>query len=154
MRVAGLTTALCLLPLALSSSGDRHPLFHQCHSTCLASPAAPLSPVLSALLWDRSADCAYHCSHELTDLADAGQQYYHQFHGKWAFYRLIAQEPASVLFSLGNLWVHVRGYQAAIKLRPSPMKRWLIAAAVIQVNTWIWSAVFHVRGEWSILRGH
>jgi hypothetical protein len=27
------------------------------------------------------------------------------------------------------------------------MKKWLIALAVIQMNTWIWSTVFHTRGK-------
>lgn len=150
MRVSPLVLALAL-PIAYASSGDRHPTFYSCMQTCQATPSPPLSPLLRALHWTKTSDCAYQCSHTLTDLADQGKEAYHQFYGKWAFHRLIAQEPASVLFSLGNLLVHIRGYKAAKRLRPSPLKKWLIAAAVVQINTWIWSAVFHVRGGFSLL---
>lgn len=57
------------------------------------------------------------------------------------------QEPASVVFSLGNGWIH---YQAIRKIRrrvsdSNPLKPWLYALASIQLNTWLWSAIFHMR---------
>jgi hypothetical protein len=76
----------------------------------------------------------------------------HQFYGKWPFWRLGGiQEPASVAFSLGNAWVHYVGWRK-VKMRVRDgmgvhLKGWILALAIVQMNTWFWSAVFHIRGE-------
>ncbi|KAJ3362482.1 Post-GPI attachment to proteins factor 3 [Kappamyces sp. JEL0680] len=72
----------------------------------------------------------------------------HQYYGKWPFYRWLGmQEPASVLFSIGNGYLHYKGaskYIARIgpryHLRPI-----LVLYGLVSVNTWVWSAVFHTR---------
>jgi len=78
-----------------------------------------------------------------------GPPAYATVYGKWAFYRLgPIQEPFSVLMSIGNFWAHWQGFKE-VRRRVSgdnKMKKWLIALAVIQMNTWIWSTVFHTRG--------
>lgn len=146
-----------LLALALlgavsvsASSGDRLDVFRQCVSACAAQPCALLLP-LRALRWTCASDCAYRCAHDVTALSDAGAlPRHHQFFGKWAFHRVLGvQEPLSVLFSLGNLWAHVRGLRAVARAvgDGNALKPWLNAAAYIQINTWVWSAVFHTRGE-------
>jgi hypothetical protein len=70
-------------------------------------------------------------------------------YGKWAFYRLgPIQEPFSVLMSFGNFWAHWEGFKE-VKRRVrsgNRLRPWLFALAIIQMNTWIWSAVFHTRG--------
>lgn len=51
--------------------------------------------------------------------------------------------------SLGNLWVNLQGI-ADLRRRVRPenkLRRWLEIAGWAQVNTWIWSSVFHSRGE-------
>jgi hypothetical protein len=71
-------------------------------------------------------------------------------YGKWAFYRLgPIQEPFSVLMSIGNLWAHWVGFQEARRRvgRNNKLRKWLFALSFIQMNTWIWSAVFHTRGQ-------
>lgn len=157
-RTVGLVLVLlALATLTTASSGDRHPTFHACHAQCLphCTPTS-LSLPLRLLRWSCADNCAYLCSHALTDAADAGTEHYHQFFGKWAFHRFLgAQEPASVLFSLGNLWVHLQGWQlASTRLRASNgLRPWLLLAAAAQVNTWIWSAVFHTRDVWWTERG-
>lgn len=141
--------ALALLGLVSASSGDRLELFRSCVNTCASEPCS-LSLPLRLLRWTCASDCAYRCSHRVTDLSDAGELRYHQFFGKWAFWRLLGmQEPFSVLFSLGNLWVHWRGLQMLARRVPDSnrLKPWLKAAAWIQMNTWLWSSVFHTRGE-------
>lgn len=78
-------------------------------------------------------------------------------YGKWPFYRLgPIQEPFSVLMSLGNLYVNLRGLsELRRRVRPeNKLRKWLEMAGWAQVNTWIWSAVFHTRGEQSIDRFH
>ncbi|GAA5865884.1 hypothetical protein JCM8547_005747 [Rhodosporidiobolus lusitaniae] len=101
-----------------------------------------------------------------------GQQV--QFHGKWPFHRLdltstfpfsipplrwvvyllvpSAQEPLSVLFSLGNLWAHYEGLLALQQQSRSgrmiegrTLARVYALYAYSGLNAWTWSAVFHVR---------
>lgn len=73
-----------------------------------------------------------------------------QFYGKWAFWRFLGmQEPASVLFSLLNLRAHVKGLTHLQRRVPQshPMQSYYVAWCLISINSWIWSAVFHTRGE-------
>lgn len=57
------------------------------------------------------------------------------------------QEPASVLFSLLNLWYHVKGASRIRRYVPDghPMKRYYLTWAAVSVNAWVWSSVFHTR---------
>lgn len=124
---------------------------------------------LETLRWTCRGDCAYQCTHSITDqlefahdavtTTETSSPRMHQFHGKWPFWRLAGiQEPASVLFSLANGWVHYRGWRKVRRSRVKGsgigegssvggLKRWIEALAVVQMNTWVWSAVFHTRGE-------
>lgn len=141
--------AFALLALVEASTGDRLDVFQTCVDECAQKPCS-LSLPLRLLRWSCASDCAYQCSHVVTSMSDSGElPRYHQFFGKWAFYRLFGiQEPFSVLFSLGNFWVHWRGLKMVERRIPDTnrMKPWLKAAAWIQMNTWLWSAVFHTRG--------
>ena len=58
------------------------------------------------------------------------------------------QEPASVLFSLMNLYAHMKGLES-VKTRITdghPMKGYYRLWALVNINAWIWSSVFHTRG--------
>lgn len=102
------------------------------------------------MFWTCSDNCKYICSHRLTDEADAGREAYHQFYGKWAFHRVFGiQEPMSVIFSLGNLAINYRGLLNVTEYvrDDNGLKPWLIVAALVQINTWFWSTIFHMRGE-------
>ncbi|XP_039297587.1 post-GPI attachment to proteins factor 3 [Nilaparvata lugens] len=71
-----------------------------------------------------------------------------QFHGKWPFVRWLGlQEPASVIFSLMNLAVHlVMLHQFRSRVRPGgPMYKLWYFYFVVCANAWIWSAIFHSR---------
>jgi hypothetical protein len=88
--------------------------------------------------------------HKITDRdierGDKVQQYY----GKWPFRRLAGmQEPASVAFSLMNLLFHVQGFLEVRKriARSHPMKPYYITWSLISINAWLWSSVFHTRGQ-------
>lgn len=76
-----------------------------------------------------------------------------QFHGKWVFIRFLgAQEPLSALFSLLNLRVHWNALFMLRKQLPDafPLKLVYIVHALISINAWIWSAVFHTRDtDWT-----
>lgn len=147
---------LILSGAALASSGDRLDSFNTCVSGCLSSCTTSSVPLyLRILRWDCASECRYDCSHVLTDAADRGEEGYHQFFGKWAFTRMLGmQEPASVMFSIGNIIPHLRGFKQAQRLpHANGLRPWLMLAAAIQINTWIWSAVFHTRGEWTVESG-
>ncbi|VDC02484.1 unnamed protein product [Peniophora sp. CBMAI 1063] len=57
------------------------------------------------------------------------------------------QEPASVIFSLANLLLHIWGLGEIRKeiSDEHPMKRYYVRWAYISCNAWIWSAIFHTR---------
>lgn len=137
----------------LASSGDRNPTFQHCLKGCQLTYCQPSQPPLPFHLrllgWTCPEDCVYSCSHSFTDNIRPGSRY-HQFYGKWVFYRFLGiQEPFSVLMSLGNFWVNLRGL-AEIRRRirvENRLRRWLETLSFVQINTWVWSAVFHSRGE-------
>jgi hypothetical protein len=112
-------------------------------------------------MWSCTDYCAYACTHEITNDAEARIREHgkdaariEQFYGKWAFWRLGGiQEPASVAFSLLNLWAHVRGLGSLQRELPErhPMRQMYIYWSLANVNLWIWSAMFHTRGVWSCI---
>jgi hypothetical protein len=147
----------CICPLLISaSSGDGSKAFQDCLVDCQCSSNLPL--ILRITLWTCKDDCAYRCSHAVTDVAqamifaqnDATIVRIEQFYGKWAFWRFLGiQEPASVLFSLLNLRVHVKGLMNLRRRVPQThsMRPYYVSWSIININAWIWSAVFHTRGE-------
>ncbi|CEP15601.1 hypothetical protein [Parasitella parasitica] len=72
----------------------------------------------------------------------------YQYYGKWPFYRCFGiQEPASVLFSIGNGLVHAyyfRQIQKHVSWR-NFYKGFMLLYTVIGMNAWLWSTVFHSR---------
>src|ERR1700761_393311 len=96
-----------------ASSGDRNPSFQRCLSKKIEEQCHPdhtLSLPLRLTGWTCEDDCKYQCTHLLTDEAIWDGQSIEQFYGKWAFWRFLGiQEPASMVFSLLNLWAHIRG---------------------------------------------
>jgi hypothetical protein len=166
---------LLMLPgVVMASSGDRLPAYQACVDTCVldrckTDPPARLGFALETLRWTCPGDCAYGCTHSITDqlqfthattTTHPTTPRMHQFHGKWPFWRLAGiQEPASVLFSLANGWVHYQGWRKVRRSRVKGgigmgvvgLKRWIEVLAVVQMNTWVWSAVFHTRGECEVV---
>ena len=77
-----------------------------------------------------------------------------KYYGKWSFHRVLGmQEIISSLASVANAAVHVRYLPELLRVsldrvRPSPARNrarlWLVNA-VVNVNGWTWSAVFHAR---------
>jgi len=57
------------------------------------------------------------------------------------------QEPASVAFSLLNLWFYARGARELRQRIPDdhPMKAYYFTWAVVSMNAWVWSSLFHTR---------
>ena len=154
MRLLSLTVAI-LLTSAYASSGDRSQEFIECVDLCRAAHCGPhfwdsLSLALRVTCWSCTDDCKYGCMHQITDRDIENGRKVQQYHGKWPFWRLAGmQEPASVAFSLLNLWAHVRGASKIRKRVPEshPMRSYYLLLSIVGINAWIWSAVFHTRGE-------
>ncbi|EJP69063.1 Protein PER1 [Beauveria bassiana] len=150
---------LALLALVLfagtawASVGDQLPEFKDCVQVCKAENCreghqTPIPLHRRLLLWDCPAECDYTCQHIITRQRVASSSRVVQFHGKWPFYRFLgAQEPFSVLFSLGNLWAHYNGL-AKIRARVPPrypLRPFYVVLAYVGIASWVASAVFHVR---------
>lgn len=155
-----------LLPLALvllsvtivnASSGDRAVEFQGCVLDCTTSQHCDQFEATKALSlrltgWSCLDDCKYSCMHRITDSAIKASKPVQQYYGKWPFWRLVGmQEPASVLFSLCNLWSHLIGFrQVRRKLSNThPMKKLYLLWSILSMNAWFWSAIFHTRGKLS-----
>ncbi|THH08699.1 hypothetical protein EW145_g2519 [Phellinidium pouzarii] len=143
---------------SVASAGDRSSLFTRCLQKCELQECthtdnhSPNTFPLSLRLthWTCTDNCAYSCMHQLTDVAIDEGHHVLQYYGKWPFWRLLGmQEPASVLFSLLNLWVHVRGYNTVKKRVPDghPSKSFVMAWSVVSMNAWVCSAIFHTRDK-------
>ncbi|KAJ1569451.1 hypothetical protein HK405_004614 [Cladochytrium tenue] len=124
--------------------------------------------------WTCGDECRYACMHAVTaarvreEEAAADARLFGrepqprpvlQFYGKWPFVRFLGmQEPASVLFSVLNGLAHYTGYRRlgrlAARARATgggggwPTVWWYRANAVVAMNAWVWSVVFHSRDVW------
>ncbi|KAF9267728.1 Per1-like protein [Marasmius fiardii PR-910] len=153
LRLIYILSFLSLCVPTLASAGDRSFSFEFCLFRCkisqcdIASPAVlPIS--LRITRWSCLDNCKYVCMHEITTEAINNGEPVVQYYGKWPFWRFAGmQEPASVLFSILNLWAHVRGFSKVRKEihHSHPLKRYFLIWSGTSINTWVWSAVFHTR---------
>ncbi|KAF9494093.1 Per1-like protein [Pleurotus eryngii] len=143
---------LALISGAVASSGDRSQQFTRCVSKCeleicqIQRPHLPLALRLTG--WTCLDNCKYDCMHSVTENDVASGRAVQQYYGKWPFWRLAGiQEPASVLFSLLNLWAHAHGLSMVRKYVSAdhPMKIYYTIWAMVSINAWLWSSVFHTR---------
>ncbi|KZT20312.1 Per1-like protein [Neolentinus lepideus HHB14362 ss-1] len=146
LAVAGILGAL----QGWASSGDRSQEFQACVSLCTSGLCAShqVSLISRITRWSCIDECKYACMHQITSRDINSKVRLHQYYGKWPFWRFAGmQEPASVLFSLLNLWSHARGASRVRRKVPDdhPMKRFYLIWAAVGVNAWIWSSVFHTR---------
>lgn len=152
MRLALLPIALLFAVKAYASSGDRADDYQYClaketESRCSKRQHFPLTVRLTR--WTCEDDVKYRCMHHIVDKAIDQGEPVQQYYGKWPFWRLWGiQEPASVLFSVLNLWAHWRGGKGLRRRisKEHPMRPYYIGFTVISLNMWVWSAVFHTRG--------
>lgn len=147
--------AILLLALPTHASwGDQEPVFLHCSAQCAAENkcgtdlASPLPLYLRLTFWTCEEECDYRCMHLVTAQKKLKKEEIEQYHGKWPFIRLFGlQEPASIAFSLLNGYQHIKGYQKVlVPMPPSyPMKKYYVVYCAVNLNAWIWSAVFHAR---------
>ncbi|KZP13810.1 Per1-like protein [Athelia psychrophila] len=142
---------LTLAAYTVASSGDRSAEFQNCVircsvDTCVSSSMLPLA--LQLTRWNCADDCKYTCMHVVTNKAVELGLPIEQYYGKWPFWRFMGmQEPASVAFSLLNLWFHAAGFSKIRRSVPNGhiMKTYYLLWAIISMNTWVWSSIFHTR---------
>ncbi|EEY19923.1 PER1 [Verticillium alfalfae VaMs.102] len=157
---AWLSPLLCSIALLLlfavvvdASVGDRLPDFRECvevckQENCLNSNPTPIPLHRRLLFWTCSSECDYTCQHIITNRRVDRALPIVQFHGKWPFQRLLGmQEPASVLFSLGNLVAHRNGLRKLRAAIPTayPLHPFYVLLAQVGIVSWVFSAVFHTR---------
>jgi len=154
--------------LVAASSGDRQESYKSCVADCDRDICQPTSPAsiadLSAeqlevregstaqrlLRWTCVDNCRYLCMQAITEVALLKNDPIHQYHGKWPFYRMLGmQEPASVFFSLLNGYMHVRAWPKLKRVIPESyyLRPFYLGYALVGMNTWLWSAVYHAR-DW------
>ncbi|KAI7907644.1 Per1-like-domain-containing protein [Cokeromyces recurvatus] len=132
-----------------ASLGDEQPIYTKCVDECvqLSCPTS-LDYFLSLLKWTCPENCKYSCMQEITDEAIQKGTAVYQYYGKWPFYRFLGiQEPASVIFSIGNGVVHAYYLRLFIKyvLNGYFLKGFMILYTIIGMNAWFWSTIFHSR---------
>jgi len=151
-----LLLALCLaVDLVASSAGDRAPFYQSCVNECIGRCA--LNSSLSADLWwsgwTCESDCGYLCSHKHHALIVSNGESVVKYHGKWAFQRVCGcQELISTVASVVNAVPHIYyGIKYARTVdQHYPLRPYWLWYAVVNVNTWIWSAVFHLLSEFTL----
>nr|CAB3264808.1 post-GPI attachment to proteins factor 3 [Phallusia mammillata] len=154
MKVFLTIFALSLFSTTSASNGDRSGAYQNCLKPCVNNNCSGVEyPVdhplyLKAMGWDCKEECKYSCMWVAVDIyADHGVAC-PQFHGKWPFIRILGmQEPASVLFSVLNGVATIIGFRRYLREVPTttPMFNVAVLQAVVGVNAWIWSAVYHSR---------
>ncbi|KAI9145270.1 Per1-like-domain-containing protein [Paraphysoderma sedebokerense] len=141
-----------ILPVS-SSTGDRQSIFLKClskcnHSNCYRPNPEPLPISLQLFFWSCEDNCKYTCMHSIVSSSIEFDEPIHQYYGKWPFYRLLGiQEPASVLFSFLNGYMHYIHYRRIKSDIPDSyiLRPYYIGYLISNMNTWLWSAVFHTR---------
>lgn len=149
MRWALVFVLSALLSSCLASRGNVQPEFLSCVAECTKNQCpSPLPLCLELTLWDCPENCRYNCMQQITDRAIEQGTPIYQYYGKWPFYRLCGmQEPASVLFSIGNGYIHYINFHRIRRDIPNAyfLKPFMLAFSLIGINAWIWSTVFHAR---------
>lgn len=149
---ASLLVLAAILGGSFASSGDRSPDFEKCVSMCQVEQCNPpqLELALKLTRWTCKDDCKYSCMHDITNQSIERGARVEQYYGKWPFWRFAGmQEPASVAFSLLNLWAHAKGASKVRRCLPNnhPMRPYYIIWSFASMNAWFWSSVFHTRGK-------
>lgn len=155
--VGSLVFSLCL-DGAFASIGDRSPVFVKCLENCkkkvcendqVFAAFNDLQPFyLKLTIWSCEDECKHVCMWKTVEDLQESSAPVPQFYGKWPFARLFGiQEPASAIFSLLNgLSFFIAWKRFASKVNANqPMYYVWFGYALISMNAWMWSTVFHSR---------
>jgi len=140
------------------SAGDNSPFYQKCLEKCNILNCTDdglnflnnnkQSLILKITQWSCDDECRYDCMWQTVIAFHKRKWRVPQFHGKWPFIRILGlQEPASVAFSLLNLYLHIRMIRKFRKqVRPdSPLYFMWHFFCMVCINAWFWSSVFHAR---------
>lgn len=134
------------IPGINSSAGDRDYDFQKCISQDKCNDCQDLNFWLKLTMWSCLDNCKYSCMQSISSSRLEQGLPLLQYYGKWPFTRIIGiQEPASVLFSLGNMYAHFKGYFRLLKFRDSTLRNAYLNFARISILLWIASTIFHTR---------
>lgn len=113
--------------------------------------AVGLSPVLQAMHWDCAENCRYECMIQNSELRRSLGEQQVQYFGKWSFTRVLGTQEllswtGSLLNGLPFLCFFLREAWRAPCAGARPATVWLFRVqCVLNVNTWVQSALFHAR---------
>eukprot|EP00164_Ancoracysta_twista_P006006 GFYU01008284.1.p1 GENE.GFYU01008284.1~~GFYU01008284.1.p1 ORF type:complete len:328 (+),score=36.93 GFYU01008284.1:174-1157(+) len=134
-----------------ASPGDRDPRYFRClwscKEDCKSGRNPPLASYLRALAWTCDENCQYECMHDNYELRMRSGESIVQYHGSWPFLRIWGiEEFASTLFSVVNSIPHFM-YLYRYKDVPDsyPFKGWWAVYALVTINAWVWSTLYHAR---------
>mmetsp|Transcript_754 Transcript_754/g.1095 ORF Transcript_754/g.1095 Transcript_754/m.1095 type:complete len:358 (-) Transcript_754:129-1202(-) len=126
-----------------------------CSALCFNNAADEVPRDLRLTLWTCQEDCRYLCMRHEEGPHGTSRTHPLKYFGKWPFLRVLGcQEIASTLLSLVNFAAHLAGFRCLHKLsrtipagrsRGRCYYRWLQVHCVMNLNAWVWSAVFHTR---------
>lgn len=137
----------------LCSKGDSTPLYTKCYKNCESicfenKDEVEDTSLYSAFTWSCEDNCKYECMWNTVDVLEENNKPILQFHGKWPFKRYFGlQEPASSLFSFMNGLSHIIAFKTFRSRVPTtaPMFNCVKAQALVAVNAWFWSTLFHAK---------
>ena len=131
------------------SAGDRQEEFQACirQEKCKSNNCiSDLNVFLKLTGWSCLDNCKYTCMQYFSSIRSSQGLPLLQYYGKWPFTRILGiQEPASVMFSLGNMIAHLKGYKVLESFRESHLRNIYMNFARISILLWIASTIFHSR---------
>ncbi|KDR20100.1 Post-GPI attachment to proteins factor 3, partial [Zootermopsis nevadensis] len=143
-----------------ASVGDRSPYYRSCLEKCSnanctegginfrSSVGAQAQPLyLQLTKWSCQDECQYNCMWKTVVITLSISILCLNFF-QWPFIRILGiQEPASVIFSILNFIAHymmLRKFRREVR-KTSPMYWLWHAYAMVCLNCWFWSSMFHIR---------
>lgn len=140
----------CLVTMAVTSVGDKSYVYQKCKQSCIQANCTgeKLDMFRSScqlIPWSCNDECQYTCMWVTVDAFQKDGLPIPQFHGKWPFVRFLGiQEPASMIFSILNGLAHLCIFRYRKYVHKStPMYYVWHGAALIAINAWTWSTIFH-----------
>ncbi|XP_071108771.1 post-GPI attachment to proteins factor 3-like [Haliotis cracherodii] len=152
LTVAALS--MIYVDLVGASVGDRSWFYQKCLKNCNTVNCTDVETFLQKqpyhlqlLQWNCIDECKYECMWSTVEAFRRDGSGIPQFHGKWPFVRVLGvQEPASTLFSILNALSHLGLIWFRSKVSKScPLYYVWHGAAMVAINAWTWSTVFHTR---------
>jgi len=141
-----------LLSYVKGSKGDIDYRYNECLDVCKIDVCDKNPPKLSLSLrltfWSCEADCKYQCMFKNVREREVNGEPVVQYYGKWPFYRFLGmQEPASVLFSFFNLYMHIVGLKRMNKVTPKNyyLHNIYTINSIVGMYSWVASMIFHTR---------